>query len=115
MSDWYSGAACADDVRFQEEPESVTLREEMREKCQTECPVAAQCLAAALLEERSKGPSDRFGIRGGMWSKERAALARAARRAPVDGRRTHRDVSPSTPLVRSRRRTPQGAATRDAA
>lgn len=39
------------------------------------CPVRETCLAEALAAEGNAGPDERFGIYGGLTSKERAALA----------------------------------------
>lgn len=51
-----------------------------------DCPVRAQCLAAAMNEEPRKAPADaRFGIRGATTPEEREVLAtrtRANRRPP---------------------------------
>jgi hypothetical protein len=52
------------------------------------CPVAADCLAAAMLEERRAGMR-RYGIRGGLLAGQRGHLAAAKRRA--EQRQRHRD------------------------
>lgn len=41
------------------------------------CPVAAECLAAAMIEERGKDRFHRHGMRGGLTPKQRADLAKA--------------------------------------
>lgn len=49
------------------------------------CPVLAQCLAAALVEEHGLSAGSRYGVRGGLSPKERAALDDEAgsRRLPI--------------------------------
>lgn len=49
------------------------------------CPVAAQCLAEALEAEGTRPASMRFGVYGGLTTKQRAALAHRRRvlRAPA--------------------------------
>ena len=46
--------------------------------CNNKCPVTAECLAMAMRAERGT-LADRFGIYGGLWPRQRAALARAGR------------------------------------
>ena len=45
------------------------------------CPVASECLEAALMEEGSMQAAGRFGLRGGMTPEQRYALYRARARA----------------------------------
>lgn len=55
-------------------------------RCCRTCPVAGDCLAAALLEERGVGRRYVHGIRGGMIPRHRVSLARmlGLRRGDVD-------------------------------
>ena len=46
--------------------------------CCNKCPVTAECLGMAMRAERDT-LADRFGIYGGLWPRQRAALARATR------------------------------------
>ena len=45
------------------------------------CPVASECLEAALMEEGSMQAAGRFGLRGGMTPVQRYALYQARARA----------------------------------
>lgn len=40
------------------------------------CPIREDCLTSALAEERGRGQSGRFGIRGGKSSKQRYEMTR---------------------------------------
>lgn len=69
---WATQAACRSDdpAKYFDErylPRNLACRR---------CPVAEQCLAEAMDAEGSTAASMRFGIFGGLTSKERAALAK---------------------------------------
>lgn len=69
-SSWTRHAACAGD-----DPEDYfTARTLAGLSCRI-CPVRETCLAEAMAAEGDAGPDDRYGIYGGLTSKERAALA----------------------------------------
>lgn len=69
---WSEGVPCLGDfARFDE---SVGLKAgEAAARC-AGCPVIEECLSAAMEEERGLSAGSRYGIRGGMSPKERAAL-----------------------------------------
>jgi hypothetical protein len=56
--------------------------DDARRFCAT-CPVTAQCLDAAMLEESGDGPK-RHGCRGGLCPSERFRLAKRRRRRTYD-------------------------------
>jgi len=79
MTDWRDAACHGHDdpeLWFAYDP---LEQAEAKRICGT-CPVRARCLEAALTEEGSTTAGSRFGIRGGLNNKERARVARQARR-----------------------------------
>jgi hypothetical protein len=76
--DWWGEAACRGMNRqiffAPEEKITHTYYEEAYEVCRV-CPVAAECLAEAILEERGQAQSNIFGVRGGLIPRERVAIA----------------------------------------
>jgi hypothetical protein len=51
-----------------------TYYQEARGVC-SQCEVAAECLAEAVLEERGQAQSNVFGVRGGLIPRERIGIA----------------------------------------
>lgn len=87
---WYEQAACRDDpdlekwfptLKGHNLHESPGVRE-AKATC-NECPVQAECLAAAMREEASLPSSSRHGIRGGLLPQERAKRSKPERPAVV--------------------------------
>lgn len=71
---WWERAACQDhdlEVFF---PDRGATGTSARKVCST-CPVADDCLAAALLEEIHESERGRHGFRGGFSGPERAILS----------------------------------------
>lgn len=71
-SDWSKGAQCLDQwVLF----DADHLKEGVAATLCAACPVIAECLSAAVVEEGSLIARNRYGVRGGLSPDERAALA----------------------------------------
>lgn len=90
--DWREGALCQTSgdpdlwypIGFQEAAH-LKQAEEARAWCYG-CPVRRSCLEAALVEEEGKSKLYRYGVRGGLFPRERASLARErAQEASGDG------------------------------
>lgn len=72
---WWERAACQDsDVELFFPDRGSDSGQRARQVC-SGCPVADECLAAALLEERHAATGHRHGIRGGFSGPERAILS----------------------------------------
>ena len=78
MSDWRDRAACLGDDHdaFFPHRDDATGTDAALRVCAT-CPVATECLEAALAKEGNLAGQYRYGIRGGTTPEQRASLARA--------------------------------------
>jgi hypothetical protein len=75
--EWMAQGRCVGNLMLYDE--SVGLKTgEAAARC-AGCPVIEQCLTSALAEEGNLSAGSRYGIRGGLSPKERAALTVAAR------------------------------------
>lgn len=74
---WLDDAACAGMNPDDFFPERGAYYTAARAACAA-CPVAAQCLEAAMREERGAGITGRFGMRGGMTPEDRHRLEKEA-------------------------------------
>jgi len=83
--DWRDRAACADKrytpiVDFWHANDSDTAEIRTATTICGHCPVRDACLTSALTEEKGSGEQYTFGIRGGLTSKQRRALAKREQR-----------------------------------
>ncbi|MER6198001.1 WhiB family transcriptional regulator [Streptomyces sp. NPDC001586] len=93
--DWTTHGACVGRLKAFEASEAAAKR-----ICAA-CPVTAECLAAALLEEGRKNQYYRAGVRGGLNAAERAALALPEpRKTPAVGELTG-DVGQAEAMLRA--------------
>lgn len=99
MSHWLHQAACVGSDPEQWAPEgNLTVENRLAlEVCWTDCPVRAQCLEAAMVEERGLTRSYRYGIRGGLTHTERADLAKGVQ-----------PLAPDVPACQEKRGTYSG-------
>jgi hypothetical protein len=76
--DWWLQAGCRSmdrNIFFAPERKITdTYYIEAREVC-SQCEVAAECLAEAILEERGQAQANIFGVRGGLIPRERIGVA----------------------------------------
>lgn len=85
MRDWTDDAACRGvptDMYFPDQGVSANAVEvKILLRICGECPVSAECLAAALEMEGNCGRSQRFGIWGGKTPVERHRIVKGARKS----------------------------------
>ena len=70
---WRRGAACRHYPTWLFYEETIDAERECQLIC-SGCPVRAQCLQQALVEEGAAPAIDRYGVRGGLLPNERAKL-----------------------------------------
>lgn len=90
---WTKDALCLDN--WEHYDASTNLKPGQAARLCFGCPVLAQCLEAAMTEERGLSAGSRYGIRGGLSPKERAELEFSGREC-AQGHRGRWSSHPNT-------------------